>query len=68
MPGLDLVQVVDPLSVVVFARFDESTIDDVRTAIPRSSGSLPIARRPIQPRSLASVARSTRRPVNSPST
>jgi HlyD family secretion protein len=34
MPGLDLVQVVDPLSVVVFARFDESTIDDVRTGDP----------------------------------
>lgn len=34
LPGAELVQVVDPLSVVVFARFDESTIDDVRTGDP----------------------------------
>ena len=29
-PGFELMQIVDPLSVVVFARFDESTIDVVR--------------------------------------
>jgi len=36
LPGAELVQLVDPLSVVIFARFDESTIDAVRPGDPAS--------------------------------